>query len=273
MINIATVHFQSDRWIDIQLKYLHKFIQTDFRVYACLPEPKEKFENRFYFSSEYEPPGNSSETPNINHSKKLNYLADVILKESEDDDYLIFIDGDAFPIAELSPFLERILAQYYLAAVRRNENGGDIQPHPCFCATTTQFWKGIEGDWSPGFTWKNSAGLDVTDVGGNLLGTLLQREISWYPMLRSNTKNLHPLWFGIYDGIVYHHGAGFRPAVSRIDELASRQEGTVFFGSPQYSENLKIIERIYKNIQNNEKFYLEFLNNSPENSLNTLYQS
>ena len=258
MINIATVHFQSDRWIDIQLKYLHKFIKTDLRIYACLPEPKEKFENRFYFTSGYEPPDKLSEAPNINHAKKLNYLADIILTDSEDDDYLIFIDGDAFPVADLFPFIERILGQYSLAAVRRDENGGDIQPHPCFCATTTQFWKEIEGDWSPGFTWKNSAGMDVTDVGGNLLGALLRRAIPWYPMLRSNTLNLHRLWFGIYDGLIYHHGAGFRPAVSRIDELTNNRGGAEFFGSPQYFENLKIIERVYKNIQNNEQFYLEF---------------
>jgi hypothetical protein len=258
MINIATVHFQSDRWIDIQLKYLHKFIKPDFRIYACLPEPKEKFESRFYFTSEYEPPDKLSEAPNINHAKKLNYLADIILNDSDGDDYLIFIDGDAFPIADLSPFIDRILGQYFLAAVRRDENGGDIQPHPCFCATTTQFWKEIQGDWSPGFTWKNSAGMDMTDVGGNLLGALLKRAIPWYPMLRSNTLNLHRLWFGIYDGLVYHHGAGFRPAVSRIDELTNNQGGAEFFGSPQYFENLKIIDQVYKNIQNNEQFYLEF---------------
>jgi hypothetical protein len=199
-----------------------------------------------------------SQAPNINHAKKLNYLADIILKESDDDDYLIFIDGDAFPIADLFLFLKRILGQYFLAAVRRDENGGDIQPHPCFCATTTQFWKRIQGDWSPGFTWKNSAGMDVTDVGGTLLGVLLQHAIPWYPMLRSNTKNLHPLWFGIYDGLIYHHGAGFRPAVSRIDELTNTSKGGEFFGSPYYFENMKTIEQVYKNIQNNEQFYLEF---------------
>lgn len=221
---------------------------------------KKNLRDRFYFTSEFEPPDKLSEAPNINHATKLNYLADIILNDSDDDDYLIFIDGDAFPIADLFPFIERILGQYFLTAVRRDENGGDIQPHPCFCATTTQFWKEIQGDWSPGFTWKNSAGMDMTDVGGNLLGVLLKRAIPWYPMLRSNKLNLHRLWFGIYDGHVYHHGAGFRPAVSRIDELTNKQEGAEFFGSPQYFENLKIIDRVYKNIQNNEQFYLEFLN-------------
>ena len=32
-------------------------------------------------------------------------------------------------------------------------------------------------------------------------------------MLRSNRTNLHPLLYSIYDGVVYHHGAGSRPTI------------------------------------------------------------
>ena len=39
----------------------------------------------------------------------------------------------------------------------------------------------------------------------------------WYAMKRSNQVELHPVWFGIYDDVVYHHGAGFRNSVSRAD--------------------------------------------------------
>jgi hypothetical protein len=50
----------------------------------------------------------------------------------------------------------------------------------------------------------------VTDVGGNLLGLLQERGIDWYPMLRTNKVNPHPLQFGVYDDVVYHQGGGFR---------------------------------------------------------------
>ena len=263
MLHIATVHFESDRWIGIQSKYLKLHMKTPYQVYACVPEPKEKYRNFFYFTSDYEPALSTDPAQaNMSHPKKLNYLANVILENADDTDYLIFIDGDAFPVTDIFPFLKQTLDQFPLAAVRRNENGGDKQPHPCFCATTSGFWKQIRGDWSPGFTWKNNKGEDTTDVGGNLLGSLENNRIPWYPMLRSNKINLHPLWFGLYENLVYHHGAGFRPAISRIDLQNYGEKKGDFCESPEYRKNKILMERIFLNIQNNENFYLEFMENS-----------
>ena len=47
-------------------------------------------------------------------------------------------------------------------------------------------------------------------MGGNLLGLLEERGIDWYPLLRTNKVNPHPLQFGVYGDLVYHHGGGFR---------------------------------------------------------------
>jgi hypothetical protein len=140
--------------------------------------------------------------------------------EAHADDRLVFLDGDAFPIAALTPWLGETLARRPLAAVRRDENLGEQQPHPCFCATTVRFWNETGGDWSPGYTWRTSVGSVVSDVGGNLLGELRRRKIDWEPLLRTNARNLHPLWFGVYGGLVYHHGAGFRERLSRVDLAA-----------------------------------------------------
>ncbi|MBJ7514128.1 MAG: hypothetical protein JHC94_07385, partial [Acidimicrobiia bacterium] len=62
----------------------------------------------------------------------------------------------------------------------------------------------------------------LTDVGANLLGNLLERGIEWRPLLRSNKFNLDPLWFGIYGDVVYHHGAGSRPAISYRQTIIQR---------------------------------------------------
>ena len=102
-------------------------------------------------------------------------------------------------------------------AVRHDENAIDTQPHPAFCAVRVRDWERLHGDWSPGFCWEAENGRLTTDVGGNLLRALERSGDSWTPLLRSNRVNLHPLWFGIYGDIVYHHGAGFRWAVGRVD--------------------------------------------------------
>jgi|HubBroStandDraft_1064217.scaffolds.fasta_scaffold145304_2 hypothetical protein len=212
MLHIATVHWRNEDWIDIQLARLKRHISVPYRVYAFLNEIPEANRAKFHYSSV---------EPIREHAVKLNILADAILSSADDGDLIMFLDGDAFPIADVMPLLAEKLAAHPLVAVQRLENNGDRQPHPCFCVTTAGFWKSIGGDWREGYTWADWAGRQVTDVGGNLLGILERGKIEWCPLLRSNRTNLHPLWFGIYGGVVYHHGAGFRQdKLSRADLAA-----------------------------------------------------
>jgi hypothetical protein len=214
MIHVATVHYQNEEWIDIQLDYLHENLGEDYKVYAFLNEIDERHRSKFFYSST-EPVAASGQEKE--HAIKLNLLADVIQFSADSpEDILVFLDGDAFPISDVSSYARSVLKEYPLAAVRRTENAGDIQPHPSFCITTVGFWDEIDGDWKPGYKWVNDTGK-VTDVGGNLLGILERKNIEWHPMLRSNKENHHPVWFGVYDDIVYHHGAGFRDSISRAD--------------------------------------------------------
>jgi hypothetical protein len=215
MLHVATVHWQTEDWIDIQLARLKRHIPGPFRVYAFLNGVPEANTAKFF---------HASTVPVREHAAKLNILADVIRGKAADDDLIMFLDGDAFPIADLGQILEARLASHPLVAVQRLENNGDRQPHPCFCVTTVGFWGSIGGDWSPGYTWADRSGTPVTDVGGNLLGILEKGNIGWCPLLRSNRTNLHPLWFGVYGGAVYHHGAGFRSdKLSRADLAALAQ--------------------------------------------------
>ena len=213
MIHIVTVHWKYDHWVDIQLKYLNDHISEPFKVYAFLNDLPAHHQGKYFYSLT---------EPIQSHAVKLNLLADEVARHaSEDDDWLIFIDGDAFPIGDIISFGCEKLRNYPLLAIQRRENFGDIQPHPSFCMTTIGFWKKIEGDWRRGYQWRNASGKLVTDVGGNLLGLLKNKGLDWYPMLRSNKHNPHPLFFGIYEDLIYHHGAGFRGSLSRADSETS----------------------------------------------------
>jgi hypothetical protein len=213
MLHIATVHWQNEDWIDIQLARLRRHIAAPHRVYAFLNGVPDSNGAKFF---------RASTEPIREHAVKLNRLADTICSCADsEDDLVMFLDGDAFPIADPMPLLAEKLAAHPLVAVQRLENNGDLQPHPCFCVTTVGFWRSIGGDWREGFTWPDRAGNPVTDVGGNLLGILERGGIEWAPLHRSNRRNPHPLWFGVYADIVYHHGAGFRPdKLSRADLAA-----------------------------------------------------
>jgi hypothetical protein len=214
MIHIATVHWKESRWIDIQLRFISRHVTEGYRVYAWLNDVPGDHKNKFYYTT--------SEWM-VGHASKLNLLADMIYFDSDrDKDLLVFLDGDAFPIGDAIGFAQQKLERHPLVAVQRRENNRDIQPHPCFCVTTVGFWKHIGGDWKPGHTWLDGEQNPVTDVGGNLLGILERAGISWYPMLRSNRTNLHPVSFGIYEDVVYHHGAGFRDPWTRYDDVVAR---------------------------------------------------
>jgi hypothetical protein len=207
------------------------------------------------------------------HEGKLNLMAAEIMESGRPDDIMLFLDGDAFPVADPMPAIHRALSDTSLLAVRRDENWGDPQPHPSFCAIRVSEWNRLHGDWSRGGIWTNSAGNPVTDVGGNLLAALTRTGSSWTPLLRSNVWNPHPLWFGIYGGIVYHHGAGFRPPLSRADKEFSRShrgEGLPVVGRLANAVNvrrkhraherltrssMKISDDWYKRIQADPDFY------------------
>jgi hypothetical protein len=266
MIYIVTVHYRTDKWIDLQMRYIRKHIHEPYRIYACINGVKQKYTDLYYFYSEEEG----------SHAEKLKYLASEIIPKSNDDDILMFIDGDAFPInSELVPFVKEKITKHKLVAIRRDENAGDIQPHPSFCATTVGFWKQIQGDWGRGYCWKNSQGKEVTDIGGNLLRILNDNNIDWFPLTRTNKKDLHPIWFGIYGNMIYHHGAGFRPPTCRsdattvLDKIAlkigrefQKHRGLRRVGNKIISGWILIRlpqwERIYRQICMNEQFYLMF---------------
>ena len=211
MLHVVTVHWNNDAWIEPQLRFVRQNAPSDHRVYASLNGIDPSFVEQFDYAADLEG----------GHAAKLNELATVVRAHADPDDLLLFLDGDAFPIA---PFDEALLGGLPLAAVRRSENLGDPQPHPCFCLTTVGFWFEIEGDWSRGYEWESSIGVPATDVGGNLLGILNERDIEWRPLLRTNQVNLDQLWFGIYDNVAYHHGAGFRRKVARHQELVGNSE-------------------------------------------------
>lgn len=257
MIHVVTVHHQSDRWIEVQGEYLARHLSRPYRTYASL----EGIAPRWHDAFDVVVPSAGR------HAGKLNHLARVATDGADPDDLLVFIDGDALPVADPLPTIDSALATTALVAVRRDENLGDRQPHPCFCATTVGTWTSLAGDWSNGATWTNVSGATVTDVGGNLGWQLARAGLAWTPLLRSNRHDLHPVWFGVYGGIVYHHGAGFRPMRSRVDhEIAGQGLGSSTIDRVRRELRLRSRERaarrqaedVFDHLRRDPDFYRRF---------------
>jgi hypothetical protein len=259
MIHIATVHWESDAWIDIQLRYLKQHIEQPYRVYASLDRIEKDHSDRLYFSCSME---------RVNHPVKLNRLAKRIAEEADEHDLLMFLDGDAFPIAPLDRPLGEMLAKRPLAAVRRAENPDAFTPHPCFCVSTVGFWQEIGGDWTRGPTWVGPDGSVNRDAGVKLQVALEERGVEWLPILRTNVKDLHPVLFGVYGDLIYHHGAGFRWALTRHDidetpgasELAEAKADTperrelIKLTEPRRAENERLSKLVFDRIRTDDDF-------------------
>jgi hypothetical protein len=205
VLYIATVHYGSPRWIEIQARHLRQHISVPYQAWSSLQAIDPSY--AVHFDRVINQAGV--------HAGKLNHLAMEISHEAQDSDLLMFLDGDAFPIADPMPLILDSLEKAPLVAVRRAENLDDRQPHPCFCVTTVGTWRDLHGDWSEGHRWADRNGRAVTDVGGNLLRSLELTGTPWVEVLRSNRKNLDPLFFAIYGDVIYHHGAGFRRGAFR----------------------------------------------------------
>jgi hypothetical protein len=128
----------------------------------------------------------------------------------------MFLDPDAFPIADPMPLILAGLERAELVAVRRAENAGDPQPDPCFCVTTVGAWRRLAGDWSDGYAFTTPDGRHATGMGANLLRRIELSGTPWQELLRTNSQRYDPLMFAIYGDVVYHHGGGEIAAVHRL---------------------------------------------------------
>jgi hypothetical protein len=267
MLHIATVHYKTPRWIPIQTRELQRHLDIPYRTWTSLEGIDPSYGR--YFDTVIEQGGN--------HADKLNHLAIEIAHDADDGDLLMFLDGDAFPIANPGPLIASGLREAPLMAVRRAENGNDLQPHPCFCVTHVGTWRTLPGDWTKGYLWPGIDGAPTSDVGANLLRQLDLTGTPWREVLRTNRNNPHPLFFGIYGDTIYHHGAGFRWPSARIESAnvspiptidlplvgpIARRVGRVRQRAQRRSmmrRNMRQSEEMFRRIQRDDRSWLDEL--------------
>lgn len=195
MIHVLTVHFKTLEWVPIQHKYLEVCLD-DYRV-SCFIDEVDFSPWPFDFEWDTVKSSDIKTINSIGHSIKLDTLANS-LSSYPDDDIIIFLDGDAFPIQPLNEFIERSLEDSELIAVVREEMGHKF-PHPSFTCCRLGFWRKHNLTWEVDF-----------DTGGRLLKYLKSHNITWKRLLRTSSVGSHPVYFGIYGDVVYHHGGVFR---------------------------------------------------------------
>lgn len=259
MIHVITIHHETPKWVDLQAQYLEKNTHEPYTVYCGITDmhfPSEDRVSRNYRFYDLNVPNQ--------HADKLNALYRIQTERDDchDDDLLLFLDPDALIfLNKWDQRLRTYLKTFNVVAISREENIEPLlrddqkpYPHACFLATTVKFWKEHKLSWD----------LDPSQ-GAECAGVLLKKfldgnGIQWKRLLRTNAYNLHPLNFGIYDDMIYHHGSGNRPVYDSIDiwgrkELAEAYGVGLDLHWPELLEfNSSLSTLVFNYIEKDERF-------------------
>ena len=94
----------------------------------------------------------------------------------------------------------------------------------------------------------------------------------YYPIVRSNKVNPHPLYFGIYENLIYHHWAGSRRMITRQDRVKHKQLGGDGYTEDDSlkniaEENHKMSSNIFEQITHQRDVIMSYLMGKYEGEL------
>lgn len=268
MIHIATVHIIKEEWVDIQFDYIKRNFEIPHKIYSLMrsiriKEHREKYERCVTYGQVKNKieiidrdkhtkahPSIISKT-SVDHCEKLNYLGKSIARIANGDDIIVFLDSDAFPIKPIGKFIEEALNDYDVVSIQRTEIGDNF-PHPSFCTMKIKTWRRLKEKWLP---WSHVP-EERNDTGANLI--IPFSKLKWKKLHRSNIRNEHGLFYGVYNDLIYHHGAGSRKRISQFEHEKGYNVEQLL-KSNEYEELLLQSEKMMEEIKVNPEFYKRFI--------------
>ena len=166
--------------------------------------------------------------------------------------YMVTLDADAFPIRDgwLERYLEPLSEAEPVAAVQRLENG-DRHADRCFLVCTSKTWRRRRFSFEP----------SIADAGFLISYSLELSGLSWRKLVRSNRWDPHPLTAAVYDDAVYHHGAGGRLPMYRMNQGAWAGEG---LDSPAFRREVELHNALLDHVHHDTDTFLARLQGEAE---------
>jgi hypothetical protein len=199
---IVSVFSKSDNncfWYSTQKQFIkdNTTIEYDYKVYLNGCNDTDFDNDDIIWTQTYD---HSIESMSQNHLECLTKI-----KIDTKYQYFLLLDSDCFPIDYAWDIrLINKLAQFGMtqAAIFRPENL-DIFPHP----SAMFFVRNSFPNFRPIiYNTTNMLGIECNDVSC---------DSNFFPLIRTNKVNMHPICAGIYYDMFYHHGAGSRYPIFR----------------------------------------------------------
>ena len=158
--------------------------------------------------------------------------------------------------------MDKKLKEYPFVSCQEPQHEWDTNykiPHPMFMLFDAKHI--LEGDLS------HYLSKIIKDKYGNWWGGVIEwmkkNNYDYYPIVRSNKINLHPLYFGIYENLIYHHWAGSRRMITRQDRIKQTGQVNVYREDSKLeqiaSENHKMSNDIFEQITNQCEIIMDYL--------------
>lgn len=195
--------YRSEFWYEMQLKYLSRTCHFDHMVYLTNADEavfdRSDVVGTTTQEKEYVYVGGDKTNLTSHHIAMKRFLQEF--RSRPGYDAYVILDSDCFPIAHdwAEHILERIETWGKdFAAIVRTENL-DLFAHPSAVIIPPRSLPVL--DVVPKQK-KNMLGQNVVDNGFD--------NESIYPLIRTNARNYHPIFAGIYYNRFYHHACGSR---------------------------------------------------------------
>ena len=234
MLGICVVYLAPDKdaelLLNIGLDYLRSFTDGPYRIYGvalrlsddlthklqevgvALPEIPE------FKLAEYA--GNAKQSDE--HSHYLDQLVDFSFRDG--CSHSTTFDMDSWPIVKgwNSYYCRFLTPDIPVIAMQRVETKDNF-PNPAFTMIHKSFWRLGQSSfafYNPRckYTIEELKGIVLSrfQSGAGILAELRLNKKRFFPLLRTNQWNPHPIMCGIYDHTIFHFGAGSRqPTFSR----------------------------------------------------------
>lgn len=226
-------HPRSGTWFRLQQKYLRRTVQ-DFKHVVYLNGTETSIYEASLVGTNKDRRAGSEE-----HVYGLNALLEYF--KGQDFDYYLLLDSDCFPFRkgwQASLIQSMAAGGFEIAAPVRFENL-DTFAHPSAFFFSRKALEGL----------KFSVGR-----GTNLLGKSFDDSLSnadkFFPLLRTNKLNHHPILCGVYWNTFYHHGAGSR-------SLAFRSVDMGYYNGMSEDAMRRTEQGLYEQLNNHTDWFLE----------------
>lgn len=201
-------------WLRLQSKYIARHTAWDYKHVCVHYGPSNPEVEALVHQNKSIECNHPKSNGCILHANGLNILGQIFMTEFQDYDLFVLLDSDAFPISsQWCDTMSHVLldGQFEIATPIRYANSDRTRQHASV----------IIGNRSA-LQHYGKFGIDLSASKLNLMNethydtSLMhynnpEREMhKWFPLLRSNAVNIHPLLCAVYYDMFYHHAGASR---------------------------------------------------------------